>query len=165
MILLLKKKHIYRKNLYFINIKYYKKHFIYIKGLFGLLKIKLIWKNSIKFFQIQQKLNNWWFELNSGWIIILYLNGLGFKSIRKTTLLKKRYWRFIVGHGHVFQYLSPKNIILKTKKRYLCFFGFKKNQIIDITRKIKTFRIPDCYKGIGIKYPQEIIRLKEGKMR
>lgn len=54
---------------------------------------------------------------------------------------------------------------MKVKQRFLCFFGIQKSQIYDIAYQIKNFRIPDSYKGIGIKYPNEIIILKKGKVR
>jgi len=79
--------------------------------------------------------------------------------------LKKKYWRFNVGHSHVFQYFTPKKIILKSKNRYICIFGYKKNQVFDVTEKLKKFHMPDIYKGVGIKYPNEIIKLKKGKVR
>ena len=165
MILLLKKKILFRRNLFLISIKYYRKNKIYIYGKFGLLKINLNFSNFLSFFYLKYKLFLIWFELNSGWITVLYLNGLGFKSTKKTNFLNKIYWRFNVGHSHVFQYFTPRNIIFKSKKRFICFFGYKNNQVLDITNKIKTFHLPDCYKGVGIKYPKEIIRLKIGKMR
>jgi ribosomal protein L6P/L9E len=55
--------------------------------------------------------------------------------------------------------------MLKVKQRFIYIFGLKKDQIIDITKKIKSFHMPDFYKGIGIKYPNEIIHLKKGKTR
>ena len=54
---------------------------------------------------------------------------------------------------------------MKVKQRFLCFFGKKKHQIFDITSKIKNFHMPDSYKGVGIKYPNETIILKKGKTR
>lgn len=30
---------------------------------------------------------------------------------------------------------------------------------------MRSFHMPDSYKGIGIKYPDEVIRLKKGKTR
>jgi len=54
---------------------------------------------------------------------------------------------------------------MKVKQRFLCLFGLKKSRIYDIAYQIKNFRIPDIYKGIGIKYPDEIISLKRGKVR
>ncbi len=50
-------------------------------------------------------------------------------------------------------------------KLKVCIFGYKKNQIIDISEKLKKFHIPDIYKGVGIKYPDELIKLKKGKVR
>jgi len=54
---------------------------------------------------------------------------------------------------------------MKVKNRNIFIFGVKKNQVSDIIKKIKIFRIPDAYKGVGIKYPNEIIILKKGKVR
>ncbi len=54
---------------------------------------------------------------------------------------------------------------MKVKQRFIFMFGLKKSQVFDILKKIKSFHIPDSYKGIGIKYPNEYIRLKKGKTR
>jgi len=70
-----------------------------------------------------------------------------------------------VGHSHIFQYFTPKNIFLKVKLRNIYIFGLKKNQIFDITQNIQKFHKPDIYKGVGIKYPYEVINLKKGKVR
>lgn len=163
MILLIKKKRIF--NIYLYNVKTkYKYNIFYLKGYFGIIKIyiylKFLFINNLK-----QKLLNGFIEINNGWINILFLNGLGFKATKKYIYNNNKYWRFNVGHSHVFQYFTPKNIILKSKNRYICIFGYKKNQIIDISEKIKKFHIPDIYKGVGIKYPDELIKLKKGKVR
>lgn len=54
---------------------------------------------------------------------------------------------------------------MKVKQRFIYFFGLKRDQIFDIMHKIKSFHIPDSYKGVGIKYPDEVIILKKGKVR
>jgi len=54
---------------------------------------------------------------------------------------------------------------MKVKTRNIFIFGIYKMQIMDILKKIKVFRLPDFYKGIGIKYPNELIKLKKGKVR
>ncbi len=166
MIFLLKKRDIL--NWYFLqlNIKYNNicKNF-YMFGKYGILKLLLLSKKILNFHILKEKFYNFWFELNCGWVGSLHLNGLGFKSTRKIFGIDKKYWRFNVGHSHVFQYFTPKNIILKVKQRFIYIFGAKKSQVIDITKRIKNFHIPDSYKGIGIKYPEEVIRLKKGKTR
>lgn len=163
MILLLKKKKVSNLNLYNINLKY-QNNKIFLQGKFGNIKLYIIWtKINIKL--LKNKIFNLYNELNNGWISILFLNGLGFKSTKKLMFLRKKYWRFNIGHSQVFQYFTPKNIILKSKNRYICIFGLKKVQVFDITQKIRKFHVPDVYKGIGIKYPNEIIKLKKGKVR
>lgn len=165
-VFLLKKFIVFNFNILNIRIKYNKTFStIYLFGFFGILNINLNLKKGISFFYLKPKFFNFWFELNTGWIGYLYLNGLGFKATRKLFNNSKKYWRFNVGHSHVFKYFTPKNIIMKVKNRNIFIFGVKKNQVSDIIKKIKIFRIPDAYKGVGIKYPNEIIILKKGKVR
>ena len=165
MILLLEKKEILNWYLLQLNIKYNINRNLYLWGQYGILNMFLIWKKILNIHFLKEKFKNFWFELNCGWVGTLYLNGLGFKSTRKLFGIDKKYWRFNVGHSHVFQYFPPKNVILKVKQRFIYLFGNKKSQIIDITKKMRSFHMPDSYKGIGIKYPDEVIRLKKGKTR
>jgi hypothetical protein len=165
MIFLLKKRYILNWNFLQLNIKYNINDGLYLHGRYGILKILLAIKNIFNIHLLKEKFYNSWFELNCGWVGALYLNGLGFKSTRKIFGIDKKYWRFNVGHSHVFQYFTPKEIILKVKQRFIYIFGLKKGQVMDITKKIKNFHMPDSYKGIGIKYPNEVIHLKKGKTR
>lgn len=154
-------------NWYFLNLKlkYDISKSLYFWGKYGFLKILLDLKKKINLFFFKEKFNNLWFELSTGFLGFLYLNGLGFKCTKKFFNVDKKWWRFNVGHSQVFLYFTPRNIIMKVKQRFLCFFGLKKSQIYDIAYQIKNFRIPDSYKGIGIKFPNEIIILKKGKVR
>jgi len=101
-----------------------------------------------------------------GYIGTLLLNGLGFKCTKKLfrDTLRKR-WRFNVGHSQVFLYFPPKTLLMKVKQRFIHIHGLLKNQIFDTLKLLKVFRRPDCYKGIGLKYPDEYIPLKKGKVR
>ena len=114
---------------------------------------------------LKKELNLIFSKLNIGWISILFLNGLGYRSTRKFIFSNKKYWRFNVGHSHVFKYFVPENVILKTKLRYVCVFCFNKKQLYDITQKIKMFRRINIYKGNGIRYLDEFKVLKRGKLR
>lgn len=153
-------------NLNFCNIKFkYWYNFIFLKGFFGCLKFSLMPYSNLYIQILKLNLHKLYYEVNTGWIGILFLNGLGFKATRKYILSKYKYWRFNVGHSHVFLYFTPRKLIFKAKKRYICLFGYKKNQIFDITEKLKKFHISDVYKGVGIKYPDEVIKLKKGKVR
>lgn len=165
MVLLTRKHKILNANFYNIKIKYLN-NILFLQGYFGCIKVYLLFSlKFINFRKLKIFFKNIFSELNAGWVSILYLNGLGFKATKKYLYLNKKYWRFNVGHSHVFLYFTPKKVILKSRRRYICLFGCKKSQILDIAEKIKKFHVPDIYKGIGIKYPNEIIKLKKGKVR
>ena len=164
MILLLKKNKIL--NWYFLKLKLkYSLKDLYFLGKYGFFKLLLNLKFNLNLFFLKEKFNNLWYQLNSGFVSYLYLNGLGFKCTKKFLNIDKKLWRFNVGHSQVFLYFTPKNIIMKIKQRFLYFFGKKRHQINDIANKLKSFHIPDSYKGVGIKFPDEIIILKKGKTR
>lgn len=164
MVFLLEKKKIFNINLLQLKIKYDFLKNIYFLGYFGFVKFFLNFK-FLNLLFLKEKVYNYWFELNSGWLVYLLLNGLGFKSTKKIFGLNKRHWRFNVGHSQTFWYFTPRKIIMKVKQRFILIFGLNKSQITDITEKMKTFHIPDSYKGVGLKYPDEYIRLKKGKVR
>jgi len=150
--------------LYFLNLNYINIS-LYFKGYFGFLKKKLLYNNFLNLIYWNKMIYLYIKELNFGYLAVLILNGLGFKATRKIFFLKKKYWRFNVGHSHIFQYFPAKNIILKVKNRNLFLFSYKKNKLFDITQILRTFHKPDIYKGIGIKYPNEVLKLKKGKIR
>ena len=137
--------------------------FLYFKSKNGIYKFLIYIIMNLYYLKV--KFTNLKISLTIGYIGYLYLNGIGFKCTKKFNNIGKRLWRFNVGHSQVFLYYTPKNIIMKVKQRFLLFFSKNKNQIFDITSKLKKFHMPDSYKGVGIKYPDEIINLKKGKAR
>jgi len=169
MIFLYKKKKIFNWWFYNIKLKFKNKSiYNYLKNLYftgqnGFFKVIL--NSNINFFYLKNKFINLKTQLSIGYMGYLYLNGIGFKCTKKIYNVDKRFWRFNVGHSQVFLYYNPKNIIMKVKQRFIIFFGINKSQIFDIASKIKNFHIPDSYKGVGIKYPDEFIILKKGKTR
>ena len=119
---------------------------------------------NFKFLEFMNFFKMLWYILNVGHIGLLYLNGLGFKSTRKK-IDDKKHWRFNVGHSHVFKYFPPNDVIVKIKTRLICIFNPNKIKVMDIINKLRSFHFPDSYKGVGLKYPFEVIRLKKGKTR
>lgn len=166
MILLKKNNKLYNKYLYHCNLKYnIYLNYIFVKGKFGLLKYSLYYFNKFSMYKFLIYFNNIYSKINIGWISILFLNGLGFKSTRKVTSLKQKYWRFNVGHSHVFQYFVPENVILKSRNRYICVFSYDKSQIFNLTQKLKSFKQVNVYKGTGIQYLNELKITKVGKLK
>jgi len=166
LIFLSKKQKVFNWHFLKLNLKYSNTlKNLYFSGKYGFLKILLHSKKKIDFFSFKEKYFNFWLNLSTGFVGYLYLNGLGFKCTKKFFNINKKLWRFNVGHSQVFMYFTPENVIMKVKQRFLCFFGIKKQQINDIANKIKNFHMPDSYKGVGIKFPNEVIILKKGKVR
>lgn len=157
---------LFDKYFYYINIKILKNfNILYFNSYFGLIKYKLMPFEKFAFYKFLIFMRSVYFILNIGWISILYLNGLGFKSTRKFLIKELKYWRFNVGHSHVFQYFTPEDVILKSKNRYICMFSFNKSQLFTISQKLKTFKKLNIYKGTGIQYPGELKSLKIGKLK
>ena len=56
--------------------------------------------------------------------------------------------------GIIFEVPSPNKVVVK---------GADKQLVGETAANIRSRRVPDPYKGKGIKYDYEVLRLKEGK--
>lgn len=89
----------------------------------------------------------------------LILKGVGYKAEYNNSILK-----MILGYSHPIIYLIPKDIEIKIlTSNSICIKGVSKHKVGQIAQNIKQFRLPDAYKGNGIIYKNEIIKLKSPK--
>lgn len=91
----------------------------------------------------------------------LRLVGVGFKAI-----LKEQRILLKIGYSHEVFYNIPADVnimVSKTKGTYLLIKGAEKERVQQIAKEIRNLRKPDVYKGKGIHYYKEILRLKKGK--
>lgn len=70
-----------------------------------------------------------------------------------------------LGYSHLIYYKIPAQISFRVSKNYLLLFGVDYTEIRTLAKKIRSYRIPDLYKGKGIRYLGEVIPLKVGKQR
>jgi len=70
-----------------------------------------------------------------------------------------------LGYSHLIYYKIPSQISFRVSKNYLLLFGIDYSEIRMLAKKIRSYRIPDLYKGKGIRYLGEVIPLKVGKQR
>lgn len=69
-----------------------------------------------------------------------------------------------VGYSHPVEFKAPKGIELKVEDNTnLTITGFDKELVGLTAAKIRKIRLPEPYKGKGIKYSDEVIRRKAGK--
>lgn len=93
----------------------------------------------------------------------LNLVGVGFRvSILK--ILNKDLLHFKLGYSHFIYFTIPKTLkifCLKTNKLFI--LGYSQTFVTQIAALIRSYKIPEPYKGKGILYTTEKIMLKEGK--
>jgi large subunit ribosomal protein L6 len=68
-----------------------------------------------------------------------------------------------VGYSHPVTVTSPAGIKFSVEKNVITVEGLDKDLVGLIAAKIKAVRRPDPYKGKGIRYQGEVLKLKPGK--
>jgi ribosomal protein L6P/L9E len=73
---------------------------------------------------------------------------------------------FKIGQTHDIFYKIPKNIrAFSLKPSLICLYGIEKNQITQLASEIKNLKLPEPYKGKGIRFKDQIIKIKIGKKK
>ncbi len=71
---------------------------------------------------------------------------------------------FKIGYSHPVKFKKVPGVIFKTEGNNLIIVsGIDKQLVGQIAYQIKCIRKPDAYKGKGIRYEDEVVRLKPGK--
>jgi large subunit ribosomal protein L6 len=94
-----------------------------------------------------------------GFTRILEINGVGYKAAvagKKLTLN--------LGYSHPIEMEAPAGIEIKVDKNVLTITGNDKQAVGQFAAVIRGQRPPEPYKGKGIKYSDEVIRRKAGKV-
>jgi large subunit ribosomal protein L6 len=69
-----------------------------------------------------------------------------------------------LGYSHPIEVVEPDGITVEVPApNRLTVKGADKQLVGETAAKIRALRLPDPYKGKGIKYDYEVLRLKEGK--
>lgn len=92
----------------------------------------------------------------------LKIIGLGFKAAlagNKITLT--------IGYTHKIEFMLPQEVTLEIDKtgQILTFKSIDKWLLGDVCDKIRSFRVPELYKGTGIRYFDEVVVQKPGKTK
>ena len=90
----------------------------------------------------------------------LILVGVGYTAEKKGDFLLLN-----VGYSHPIYFQIPDGVMVNTPDQTtIVVKGYHKQNVGDFTAKIRSMRKPEPYKGKGIKYSDEIIRRKAGKV-
>ena len=126
------------------------------------IKPKKIDQNTKRLWGMNRSLlNNAIIGANKGYEKILELVGVGFRAA-----LKGKQLNLQLGFSHDINFDIPEAIkIVVEKQTIIKISGSDKQQVGTVVSKIKSFRLPEPYKGKGIKEQGQHILRKEGKKK
>jgi large subunit ribosomal protein L6 len=88
----------------------------------------------------------------------LEINGIGFKALVSGSKLQLN-----LGFSHAIDFLLPAGITAAVDKNIVVITGIDKQLVGETAARIRTLKKPEPYKGTGIRFVGEIVRLKAGK--
>lgn len=99
--------------------------------------------------------------VSEGFTRTLEIVGVGYRA----ELIGKDTIKFSLGYSNPVEFSLPSSISAKVEERgtKLILEGIDKQTIGEIAARIRKLRPPDAYKGKGVRYEGEILRLKPGK--
>ena len=102
--------------------------------------------------------NNMVTGVSTGWTRQLEFQGVGYKAVVKGKDLD-----LALGYSHPISIKAPEGITFTVEKTTIPVAGIDKELVGHMAAEIRKQRLPEPYKGSGIRYSDEIIRRKAGK--
>lgn len=120
--------------------------------------IKVISKDSALWGLYRSLINNMIIGVVNGFEKKLEIVGIGYKGeVKEDKLI------MVLGYSHLVEMEIPKGLEIKVEKEIISVAGIDKELVGQFSANIKKQRKPDVYKGKGIRYQGEEIKLKPGK--
>ena len=108
---------------------------------------------------VRSLLNNAVIGTIDGYQKTLKLVGTGYRVQAKGSGIS-----LAVGFSHQVDYQPPKDVTLKVEGNNIIHIeGIDKQAVGQVAAKIRAIRPPEVYKGKGIRYADEVVKLKPGK--
>ncbi|NPA12748.1 MAG: 50S ribosomal protein L6 [Aquificae bacterium] len=93
-----------------------------------------------------------------GFTVELEIVGIGYRANMKGKTLELQ-----LGYSHPVIYEPPQDIQIAVDGNIIKVSGIDKQKVGQVAAEIRNFRKPDPYKGKGIRYKGEVLKLKPGK--
>ena len=103
-------------------------------------------------------INNMIRGVSEGWTTTLIFQGVGYKAVLKGNDLD-----LSLGYSHTIEIKAPEGISFAVDKTTIKVIGIDKELVGHIASLIRSKRLPEPYKGSGIRYEDEVIKKKAGK--
>lgn len=89
----------------------------------------------------------------------LEMHGVGYKAIKKGNNLE-----LYVGYSHPVLIEAPSGITFTVDNESIIIDGYDAQKVGQVAANIRKIRPPEPYKGKGIRYADEVVRRKVGKV-
>jgi len=106
----------------------------------------------------RQIINNMVIGVKEGFTKKLQIEGIGYKAAMKGNVLSLN-----LGHSHPVEFTPEEGISIKVDGSIIKVSGIDKERVGKAAAEIRENRKPDAYKGKGVRYFGEVLKLKEGK--
>lgn len=106
--------------------------------------------------------------VSSGFALTLKIKGVGFrvKKNQRVASGERQSLFFKMGYSHQVEYQLPESVFAFVfQQTVFCLFGLNKNQVSQVAHKIQEIREADIYKGKGIRFADQEVKIKEGKRK
>ena len=106
----------------------------------------------------RQIVNNMILGVSAGFKKELEIIGVGYQAIMQGNRLQLQ-----IGYSHDIFFDLPEGIKANADRTVITVEGIDKQLVGSVASKIRSFRKPEPYKGKGIRYKDEYIKIKQGK--
>ena len=106
----------------------------------------------------RQIVNNMVIGVSAGFKKELEIVGIGYQANMDGNKLKLQ-----IGYSHDIYFDLPEGIKATADRTTITIEGIDKQLVGSVSSKIRSFRSPEPYKGKGIRYKGEYIKIKQGK--
>ena len=96
--------------------------------------------------------------VTEGFTVELEIVGIGYRAAMKGKSLELQ-----LGYSHPIVYEPPEGVQIAVEGNIIKVSGIDKQKVGQVAAEIRDFRKPDPYKGKGIRYKGEVLKLKAGK--
>lgn len=98
--------------------------------------------------------------VSEGFAKTLEIKGVGYRAAVAGDILS-----LSLGFSHEIKYVVPQGIEIKVDKQNIVITGADKQKVGQVAAELRALRKPEPYKGKGVRYVDEKVRMKEGKKK
>jgi large subunit ribosomal protein L6 len=110
---------------------------------------------------VRNSIENMVTGVTKGCVKNLEIRGVGYRAAINGNLLT-----LSLGYSHEIKFVVPEDILVKVDKQTLLeISGIDNQKVGQIAAEIRALRKPEPYKGKGVRYSDEYVRIKEGKKK